>query len=424
MDNTQTETQTKANDTTAATAGLTEKDLSNLIDSVMAKAQAVADAKIESFKAEIASTKAPAFVTQAATSTPTQVTFKATGSDGTYRLGTIMHAMGAAQLNKKSLEDGFVTIGKEMSMFMPTEKSMTLTSAADGGYLVNEQFATEIIPLLYNATVVRQAGCPILNIPNGNMTFPIGSTGSTGYYRGETAAKKTSGLTFEQGNMSTKEAVVVVPVSDKLLRTSSYNLPQYIQDDMLQRLALLEDSSYLTGIGTNYTPKGLSLWVPNANKVAMTSNPDATKIRTDLLKLPKFLAKANVPKIKPAWFMDSTVYYHLISQVDPTTYQPLDYARTLAADKPTLFGAPVYVTNTLSSTGYVMHVDLGYCLIGMGMDVRLKFTEGGNYLASDNVTTVSGQVTGESVFEVALDHDFFVKQPLATSMLTGVTWGS
>lgn len=419
---------TTQTDTTKKVGGMTDGDLETLISKVtekaMTEATRIADEKFEKLKMDIARKSAPdSMVSTASTLQPQNVTIKYNDDGQKSKIGTIMHAMGCASLNKFSLEDGFKTIGKEMSMFI-NEKSMTASSAGDGGFLINEQFSTEIIPLLYNATVVRKAGCPVLNLPNGNMTFPIGSTGATGFYRGETEKKRTSGLTFSQGNMSVKEAVIQVPVSDKLLRYASFNLPQYIQNDMTMRLSLLEDYSYLMGIGTNFTPKGISNWLLPNCKFTMTASPDATKIRTDLLKLPKAMAKANLPKVQPAWFMDSTVYYHLISQVDPVTYQPLDYARTLASESPTLFGAPVYVTNSLSGSGYVFYVDLAYCLIGMGMDVRMKFTEGGQYLASDNLTVVSGQVTGESVFEVALDHDFFVKQPLALTALTGVTWGS
>jgi hypothetical protein len=180
----------------------------------------------------------------------------------------------------------------------------------------------------------------------------------------------------------------------------------------------MEDNTYFNGIGTQNTPKGLSKWVADANKFTMTGGATAVTRKTDLLKLFKAPAKANVSKIKPIIVMSDTTYWGLADQTDANS-NTMDYAKTLL-EQQRLYGVPVFTTNAISQQ--IFYVDLAYCLIGMGMDLKMTFIENGSYMAADG-TIVNGQVTGESVYEIEMDHDFIVKQPLAVSLLSGVTWG-
>ena len=51
-------------------------------------------------------------------------------------------------------------------------KALSVTSPTDGGYLVPEVYANEIIELLYPATVIYSLGARRLGMANGNLTSP------------------------------------------------------------------------------------------------------------------------------------------------------------------------------------------------------------------------------------------------------------
>ena len=65
-------------------------------------------------------------------------------------------------------------------------KALSAVSPADGGYLVPEVYANEIIELLYPATVIYSLGARRLGMTNGNLNIPKIKTGSRALFTGET----------------------------------------------------------------------------------------------------------------------------------------------------------------------------------------------------------------------------------------------
>jgi len=135
----------------------------------------------------------------------------------------------------------------------------------------------------------------------------------------------------------------------------------------------------------------------------------------------KYLLKNNIKGNKVCWMMHPSVMNDLETQVG-TDYHATDYAISLST-LGKLFGYPVYTTTQIpfSSTTSIFLVDMSYCIIGEGNAATLKFKENGSYY--DGANTVSGDVTGESVFTAEEELDFVMTSSLAGVELTGVTWG-
>ena len=268
-----------------------------------------------------------------------------------------------------------------------------------------------------------KAGTPVIDIPNGNLTYAKVTGGTTAYWRGEGANKTASTPTFGQVKLNAKNLVGQVAVSDQLLRYGSINADALVQQRLLTDVALKEDLTLLyEGTGTAYTPKSLWNWTPSGNQNSQTGTGSAN-VQTDIFKMKRQLLAANIKMEKPAWFMTPSVRNYIESMVDSNSN--LMFWASELITKGTLLGIPVYTTTQLLASGgassYMILADLAHAIIGQGMNITLKFIEGGNYYDGSN--TVIGQVTGESVFTCELEEDFTLAHTAAVSRLTSVTWG-
>lgn len=61
-------------------------------------------------------------------------------------------------------------------------KAMSVTSPTDGGYLVPEVYASEIIPLLRDKAIVLKLGASTLPMDRGNLNLPKMTSGVSASY--------------------------------------------------------------------------------------------------------------------------------------------------------------------------------------------------------------------------------------------------
>lgn len=153
-------------------------------------------------------------------------------------------------------------------------KAMSVTSAADGGYLVPEVYADEVIELLYPSTIIYDLGARRLGMESGNLNIPKLKTGARAMFVGENRSIPKSSPKLGNLKLSAKKLAALIPMSNDLLRSSSFDNDIIVGQDVTKQMALGVDYGALMGSGGEFQPLGIFV-----NKGV--KNIDVTGIGTD-----------------------------------------------------------------------------------------------------------------------------------------------
>ena len=124
----------------------------------------------------------------------------------------------------------------------------------DGGFLVPEEFESNIMKLLYNADPIRSAST-VMTLSN-DRNIPVQTGGVTFGWLGENGSYGTVSPTVGKVVLSAHKLGGYIPVSDELLNDSGSNVESFIQDVGVQAVADLENAAYAAGDGAG-KPEGL-----------------------------------------------------------------------------------------------------------------------------------------------------------------------
>ena len=150
-------------------------------------------------------------------------------------------------------------------------KALSATVPSDGGYLVPEIYANEIIELLYPATVIYSLGARRLGMSNGNLNIPKIKTGTRALFTGENRAIPKSAPKFGNLRLSAKKLTALIPMSNDLLRSTNFDNDVIVGQDITKQMALGVDYGALMGTGGEFQPLGI---MKNKN----VQNIDATAL--------------------------------------------------------------------------------------------------------------------------------------------------
>ena len=190
-------------------------------------------------------------------------------------------------------------------------KQMTVGSNADGGFLVTEQYATDIVELLRERVFLFSAGARRLPMPNGNINMPVHTAGALSHFRGEGKPAVPSDPKFGSIKASSKIQDTLVVMSNELLNSNSYNADRRIRDDMLREAAIVMEFTALYGSGTDYTPLGL------ANKPGITTVAlDGALLNTTLPVIKGEILQTNVPQESLAWVFNGALWAPIFNLQD------------------------------------------------------------------------------------------------------------
>ena len=153
-------------------------------------------------------------------------------------------------------------------------KALSATVPSDGGYLVPEVYASEIIELLYPSTVIYSLGARRLGMANGNMNIPKIKTGSRAMFNGENRAIPKSAPKFGNLKLSAKKLTALIPMSNDLLRSTNFDNDVIVGQDITRQMALGVDYGALLGTGGEFQPLGIT-------KNKSVANFDVKSIGTD-----------------------------------------------------------------------------------------------------------------------------------------------
>ena len=137
-------------------------------------------------------------------------------------------------------------------------KALSATSPAEGGYLVPEVYANEIIELLYPATVIYSLGARRLGMANGNLNIPRIKTGSRALFTGENRSIPKTAPRLGNLKLSAKKLTALIPMSNDLLRSTNFDNDVIVGQDVTKQMALGVDWGALMGTGGEFQPLGIT----------------------------------------------------------------------------------------------------------------------------------------------------------------------
>lgn len=279
------------------------------------------------------------------------------------------------------------------------EKQVSVSG--DGGYLVPEAYAAEIIPLLYAKTAVVELGARRIPMPNGNINIPKNIGGTDAQYIGENKAKNAKNPKYKNVKLTGKKLRTKVVISNDLLRSTSYEADMFIRDDMVQQSKLAMDYAAMFGSGSEYAPRGIKNTV-DVHKSTVGALPTASNITGP----PQAVEGSNANMVRPGWIFNSVfkwLVYNITDGNGAFIYRD-------EMDKGKLLGFPYVVSNQIptGTTGKnvtdVFFGDFAEWLIGDQLTLEMKVFDQASY-KDENGVTQSASDNDQTVFQGLMIHD-------------------
>jgi len=310
------------------------------------------------------------------------------------------------------------------------EIAKALTTSTDetgggGGFLVPEEYSTELIEYLRPLSVVRTMNPVIVPMPVGSISIPAMTGGATAEYIGEGSNIGVSQPAFGQIKLTWKKLATLVPISNDLIRFSSPQADAIVRDDLVAAMAQREDAAFIRDDGTNDTPKGLRYWIADDNIIPANGTVNLANVAIDLGKAILALEENNIKFLRPGWLISPRTKYYLTTLTDDNG----NYVFKDEMAGGTLLNFPFAVTSQIPSnlgTGAneseVYFVDFADAIIGESSLVELAVSEEAAYYNGSSV--VAAFSLDQTVIRAIARHDFALRRSVAGAVLTAVKWGA
>jgi HK97 family phage major capsid protein len=306
------------------------------------------------------------------------------------------------------------------------QKALAAGDFTAGGFMVPPEFASDIIELLRNRTIVRAAGARTLPMPNGTMHLPKQTAGATVGYVGENRDIAETEPVGGEIVMTAKKLAAIVPISNDLLMYDAGDTADaFVREDLVAQLAVREDQAFLRDDGTADTPKGLRHWAL-AGQVTASNGTTAQQVEDDFKDLINDLELANVRMINPVWLMNPRSKNHLVTLREGAGGN-LVYPEMRTAS-PMVLGYPVFVSNSIprnlggGTETEVYLVDMADAIIGESGGMEIAVDSSASY--TSNGTMVSAFQRDQTLMRIITRHDFAMRHNESIAIKSDVTWGA
>jgi HK97 family phage major capsid protein len=245
------------------------------------------------------------------------------------------------------LENGYYTKGQNE------------TTDADGGYLVPQILAREVIFLRDQYGVMRQ-NARVMGMSSDNLNVPRNSASTTAYWPAENANITASQVTFTNVQILAKKLAILTQVSSELQEDSIVDIGATLAQDMAYVMAYNEDLATFLGDGTS-TYGGITGVAPaiaavngGANAGWIYTGADVTGDwnATTLADLRKLTAAIPEYADRPgecAFYMNRAFFQQVVcNDLDALSGNGFFDLTAAPGPNPTLFGYPVIYTQVLS----------------------------------------------------------------------------
>ena len=308
--------------------------------------------------------------------------------------------------------------------------NQNMGTGAAGGFLVEEDVASEVIELLRPASVVMSLGPQTMDMPSGNMTINRLATGSSASYIGEQTDVPATGLQFGQVKLSAKKLAALIPISNDLLRAASQSADRIVRDDLVAALAQRMDLAFIRGSGTQFSPLGLRFQhtgtpFATSHVLAVTGAATLADVTTNLARLELALMNADVSMIRPGWLMAPRTMMFLQNLRDGNgnfAFPEVQIGQLRGKPFRVTTQIPINLGGGTNETELYL-ADFAHVVVGehMGIEVAVS-TEAAYRDASSNLQAAFSR--DETVMRAIAQHDIGLRHLPAAAILTGVPWGA
>ena len=303
-------------------------------------------------------------------------------------------------------------------------RAMQAGDFGSAGFMLQPEFSNEIIELLRNQTVIRQAGARSMPMEGGSMTIPAISAGSQASFVGETQPIPESQAEGGHLTLSLRKLAALVPVSNELLTFSAGNQADaFIRDDIVSELSVAEDKAFYRGPGTQAVPRGLRWWVHDDNVVNAGSPSNVEEVEQEFTDLVNKLESKNVPLDGTlALFMNPTIKNRLANMRTTGGGQLAFPELRMINGASTLWGIPVYTSNSVPDDEIVL-AKMADALIGESGTMEIEADSTASYVDGTG-TTVSAFQSDMTVVRALTRVDFALKRRESAAVLKDVDYSN
>lgn len=265
-------------------------------------------------------------------------------------------------------------------------KTLTVSTAASGGYLAPPDFESEIIKLLTQYSPIREYA-NVTTIGAAEVRFPRRiNSAPTATWLGETAPRPSSEKTFEQLLFKPVSLGAYTDISNSLLEDNTSNLEGELIKYFAEDFGIIEGKAFVngTGPGSPGQPQGLmtSTQITNVVKTGVANNLPASN-PGDLVVVKMYHSIPTAHARNAVWLMNRNTMAVVRTWKDTTgQYLVSDLAN---GGSPILYGRPIIEAVDMPDIGAgtypIMFGDLkGYRIVDrVGLSVsRDPFTQADN----------------------------------------------
>lgn len=316
------------------------------------------------------------------------------------------------------------------------EKALTTNVMGGGGAFVPEDLLPDVIEYLRPMSAIRRINPTILPNPSGNLHVPKLTNGAVASYRGESTDNKAQTPGTGDVVLTFKILDVVIPISRELIMTASPNVDAVITTDATRAIAQAEDTAFIRGNGSAFSPKGLRNLALPANVIATAAaGPnDFANIKIDVSGAESAVANNNVSLMTSAWLMPSQTFINLrdLRNTNGFLFYPsLSEGKMVAdnvSDLPHLNGYPVSVSNNIphnlgggSNAGELYFAAASEIIIGEMTTLEVEMSTEASYRDASG-TLQSAFTRGELLLKLTARHDIALRHDQAVSVITGTLY--
>lgn len=325
---------------------------------------------------------------------------------------------------KGNVERAAKYAGDQFGADSAVSKALAAGVAADGGFLVRDEVASEVIELLRANTVIREAGATVLPMNTATFTLPKLTGGATATWVGENENIGVTQPSFGQIRMTFRKLAAVVPVSNDLIRYGSPGADAIVRNDLVMGMARTSDLAFIRGQGTEHSPRGLRSFALEAGN---TDNANGTvnlaNVTSDLGKALLRLLNGNIAMTRPAWLMAPRSMVYLMTVRDGNG----NFAYRPEMSGGTLWGYPFYVTTQIpinlggnGDESEILLADMGDAIIGEGMSIQLDAS--GDAAYHDGSAVQAAYSKDQTVVRAIMEVDFIMRHAESVTILQQVKW--
>jgi HK97 family phage major capsid protein len=317
----------------------------------------------------------------------------------------------AQTMNVQNIASGGRLHRDKLAKLQEVRAAYSSFDPASAGFLIPEEFRSEIMRLVLEQSVIRPRATVItmgtqrVSIPFVDETTHVGSVfgGMLFAWTAEAGTIASSEAKFGRVTLEANKLTGGARIPNELMNDAPA-LSSFLNNAAPSGLAFAEDQAFLTGDG-GMQPLGL-LNSPAAVSVSKETGQGAATILVD--NIVKMYSRMIPSSLNSAvWLVNQACLPQLLtlSIAVGTGGAPVNMVNINSAPDMTLLGRPIIVTEkipTVGTVGDIIFADLSYYLVGDRQAVSVESSEHSRFMSDETEIRIIERVDGRPWIQSAL----------------------